>query len=207
MEAAVSSKIRMASCATLRHESLSLQLVHVVLLCPGVDLSKLVLDRRTCRDKIGLGARVAALVCVFQILDGLERRVGLLGIRRFPASGLESAIVFLAKLLPGAQEDLQGHCQNLHFGQKEALVTLHGPTPARLGGGVAIVCVFAIIVLLLVVRATRVARLAVALVGIVRVSVKMIRGFVCGCPRHPHVLSHLRNRQRGALVVRVVLGT
>ena len=103
---------------------------------------------------------------VFQMLVGLERRVGLLGIRRFPSSGLECNFVILAKLLPGAQEDLEGLCQDLTFGQKEALVTLHGPKPARLASGVAIACVFAIIALLLVVHASRVACLAVALVGI-----------------------------------------
>ena len=125
-------------------ESLSLQLAYVVLLCPAADLATLVLRRRTCRDKIGLGARVAALMGVIQMLGGLERRVVLLGIRRFPANGLESA-----------HEDLEGLRQDLYFGQKEALATLHGPKHARLGGGVAIVGVFAIIAVLFVVRATR----------------------------------------------------
>ena len=125
-------------------ESLSLQLAYVVLLCPAADLATLVLRRRTCRDKIGLGARVAALMGVIQMLGGLGRRVVLLGIRRVPANGLESA-----------QEDLEGLRQDLYFGQEEALATLHGPKHARLGGGVAIVGVFAIIAVLFVVRATR----------------------------------------------------
>ena len=145
----------------------------------------LVLHRRTCRDKIGLGAREAALMGVFQMLDGLEHHVGLLGIRRFPATDLESTFVILATLLPGAQEDLEVLCQELTFGQKEALVTLHGPKPARLAGGVAIVCVFVILTLLLV-RASRVACLSVALVGIVSsVKVSRFSSWVCApaaCP-------------------------
>ena len=71
---------------------MSLQLIYAVLLFPRGDLAKLVLHRRTCRDKIGLGARVAALMGVIQMLDGLEQHVGLLGIRRFPANGLEKRV-------------------------------------------------------------------------------------------------------------------
>ena len=41
------------------HESPSVQLVYVVLLCPSAGLAKLVLHRRTCREKVGLGACVA----------------------------------------------------------------------------------------------------------------------------------------------------
>ena len=82
-----------------------------------------------------------------------------------------------------SQEDLEGLCQDVHFWQKEALVTLHDPKPARLGGGVAIVCVFANIalLLLLLLHAARVASPAVVFDGIVRVSVKMqIAAFFVG---------------------------
>ena len=122
---------KMASCKTLRHVRASV--------CSSPLLPSWFFTDALAATRLFLGARVAALMGAFQMLDGLERRVGIFGIRRFPATGgLASDVAILTKLFPEAQEDLEGLCQDLHFWQKEALVTLHGPKPARLGGGVAV---------------------------------------------------------------------
>ena len=82
------------------HDGLSLNVEHVVLPCPS-GLGEQGPNKRACRENVGLDARVLAdMIGVIRVLDGLPRRVAYLYFRHFEATGLERAIVLLAKLFP-----------------------------------------------------------------------------------------------------------